>query len=338
MLRGLHHLTLKEIKLGPSLSDLLRILAASPALTTLVLRQLGGTHDDPPENHGPIILSQLTELQIVQLNPNYTSKLLQSIRAPKCCIFALECHFKTPQNEPSNEANPPSAISFLNDTLTPFLESLTTILSHSTNFSVNLAPVSVACHNQVNTQCSFRLALFGIQSSSRVFEWVVDAFHTPLMKVPVAINVSEPFNISDPAFMSALAGLDRVERFKASQNTIIPGTFLAYLQKPYIKDGIQHWNLPWLRELLIGAAEDWSRLLPMIRSRYGLDRTPGVVAQRPARFKWLYVAIDDLALAKHLSAIVGKFELELTKSLQTKLDYDRARNFVLPPLGPILPA
>lgn len=120
------------------------------------------------------------------------------------------------------------------------------------------------------------------------------------MGVSTSIEANKRFDTSDPAFILGLENLSRVESFKGSDS------ILDYLGQPYLKDGVRHWNLPWLKELTIESAEDRSRLLPMVQSRY--RTTAGVVPLE----KLDVGQLSDRVLVEQLSAIVGEGVLKST--------------------------
>lgn len=329
LLSGLHHLELQNILADASPSSIVKVLAAAPGLSSLILRDVGGTDDPLTMVASPVSMLHLTDLQLSKLTAEYCSTLVQSIVFPKVSTLHLACD--APQSDYISEMiyekpDVPTTTAFIHDTLDPIIEPLRNILRSCSNddqgtlsLHIKLPPRRIGgsvsdiiqLHARTPGGCAVELDLSRVDCME-VFNWISSMFASELKVAPISISLTDCDYITNPNFRNRLARMTNVEKISISGSlTMDPSKFFLLLQEPCVDPITKswHWRLPNLRHLSLqfDNTDNWLGLLPMIESRYGRAyRTEGDSGETrlPRPFEKLELKSNDSMLKQKLQAIM----------------------------------
>lgn len=214
---GLKSLAIQNLSLGPSTSQLRRILEACPSLTALTLSNIQGVADTPIEGLDElVVLTQLKRMDLTIGEPesDYYSTLFTGIRAPNCAEFILKWGL------PMGYAPTCTAI------LGPFIDPLKSILAVSDGVFFHISDPEFSFQDQNGVGQPKVLLKLTTVVPSEVFAWVVETFREEIVHKPTILKLGPTLNRSKMDFLPVLDLLQEVTEVSIRSNSTVAGGIL----------------------------------------------------------------------------------------------------------------
>ncbi|KIO20753.1 hypothetical protein M407DRAFT_29602 [Tulasnella calospora MUT 4182] len=229
---------------GPSLSQILWLLQQSPRLRCF---SWSGwiPHNMPITRAIPTItLSHLNRLSLREVSEFGVFKILESIHAPSCSRFVIQCDSRDGDTE-------------LFSQLQRFLPSLESSLQQAAAISVCLGPSSFHYHCVPKTpDCPSRLDfMFERTEILSLLEWFTEQLQESSLRTPpINIRFDPLFDFTrDDNILPALFRLRNVVSLTVADGLVGPCQLLQWLSKPIIsQENTPSWPFPNLREMELG--------------------------------------------------------------------------------------
>ncbi|KIO20752.1 hypothetical protein M407DRAFT_29601 [Tulasnella calospora MUT 4182] len=264
---------------GPSLTRLLWLLQQSPHLRCFSWS--GWIHHNMPITRvmRTITLSRLTKLSLREVSEFGVFKILESIHAPSCSQFTIQCKSQDCDTE-------------LLSQLQRFLPSLKNSLQGAATISVCLGPSTFHYHCVPKTpDCRSKLDFkFERAESFSLFEWFAEQLHDfSLITPPIDIRFDPRFDFTcDDTILPTLFRLRNVVSLTVADRVVGPCRLLKWLSRPITSQGnTPSWPFPNLREMKLGQSNLLIQdVLNLFRSRYPVS-SPIILSGRPVRLQTL---------------------------------------------------
>ncbi|KIO29861.1 hypothetical protein M407DRAFT_21113 [Tulasnella calospora MUT 4182] len=263
---------------GPSLTQILWLLQQSPRLRCF---SWSGwiPHNTPITKAIPTTtLSHLTRLSLSEVSEFGVFKILESIHAPSCSRFAIQCNSRGGDTE-------------LFSQLQRFLPSLESSLRQAATISVCLGPSSFHYHCVPKTSdCPSKLDfMFERTELSSLLEWFTEQLQESSLRTPpIDIRFDPLFDCTrDDNILPALFRLRNVVSLTVADGVVGPCRLLQWLSKPTQSQGSTPlWPFPNLREIELG--QNKSNLLIQDVVNFFSSRYPvNLKIDMPGRPVWL---------------------------------------------------
>ncbi|KIO29860.1 hypothetical protein M407DRAFT_21112 [Tulasnella calospora MUT 4182] len=264
---------------GPSLTQILWLLQQNPRLRSF---SWSGSipHNTPITRAIPTItLSHLTKLSLREVSEFGVFKILESIDAPSCSQFTIQCDSGDGDTE-------------LLSHLQRFLPNLKNSLQQAATISVCLGPSSFHYHCVPKTpDCPSKLDFkFERAESFSLFEWFAEQLHDfSVITPPINIRFDPRFDFTcDDTILPTLFRLRNVVSVTVADRVVGPCRLLKWLSRPITSQGnTPSWPFPNLREMELGQSNLLIRdVLSFFRSRYPVS-SPIILSGRLVRLQTL---------------------------------------------------
>ncbi|KIO30060.1 hypothetical protein M407DRAFT_20915 [Tulasnella calospora MUT 4182] len=257
--------------LAPSLDQLLAVLSACPCLESLAIRDVTFAGGTSAISLNTVHMAALGRLDLEEMEPEITNRLLAAIRAPDCKFGSLRCFL----------SGDPLEILFTSD-ISHFLDHMR---SGAHAASITCGPV----YTTLLWEGSWRIAvgLQNIGAAKGALNWLrpLPERNAPVFPLQVIINRSDSLLVQD--ILAVMADTEGLHRVIFGYDTPVAGA-LRLLATGSLVEGSTGRSFPELKEMWIqGSINDdgWEYLVSMLRRRQGeIDARDGAPPLRKVRF------------------------------------------------------
>lgn len=263
---------LKTLKLfhilsqGPSLQQLLDMMAESPSLRDLTLDHIS-IHPGPSFGTvSTITLPSLQRLHLIHISQTTTLKILNSIRAPYCLDTRVACCFDLATSD-----SLPILIS-----LSQTMPRIQAALDHGDQLCIDVTSRSFHCctEREGYGDTNIDIKMEGIPPY-KALSWLLNLLKPPPDR-RATLTVGSEFNVSEPSFIQAV---DHKLRFVTHLNLttdLSVDPLLKQLGRQVTISGVPSWPMPRLTSLSIGTAYfSGLTLIHTLKTRYPRGKKSG---------------------------------------------------------------
>lgn len=269
-LKGLKTLKLVHIlSQGPSLQQLLEMMAESPSLRDLTLNHIS-IHPGPSfETASTITLPSLQRLQLVHISQTTTLKILNSIRAPHCLDTRVACCFDYATSD-----SLPILIS-----LAQTIPRIQTALDDGYQLCINVTSRLFHCWTESEgygdtLEPNIDIEMEGIPPY-KALSWLLNLLKPPPDR-RATLTVGPDFNVSEPSFVRAVNHKLRfVTRLHLTTDLSVD-PLLKQLGRQVSQSAGTTWPMPRLSSLNLGTAYfSGLTLVDTLKTRYSRKKGVG---------------------------------------------------------------
>lgn len=304
ILTGLTSLVLSNIEHPQPRSDrILQILAQCPLLECIEFHQWPYVLSIPDDAQAVVSLPYLQRLRVTKVPLDFLCTIVQSIDAPYCSYIRLRTSRPSVEPIDTTSYGPPFQRS-----ISHFIPSIHDQLLRGGKLYVKVDGITITNDFPPTRAPSIRCTYPKDQSHHQIlFRWLYDALQ-PFQSF--TLELVQDFYRSQAFAHPHLELLPPITKLVIDLDTIPTEQIMAFLATPTVEDGVARWPFADLPELQVRMRKGHVRVLPMIKSRYGITEVQVTLGARsvelPRPFKALYLEKVLEPLFQVLTKIIGE--------------------------------